>query len=53
MKKWKVGSNSARKNQVCSPIKPLAAEKIIISQACVISVAWEKKRLSVITLTYM
>jgi hypothetical protein len=26
-KKWKVDSNSARKNQVCSPIKPLAAEK--------------------------
>jgi hypothetical protein len=27
MKKWKVDSNSARKIQVCSPIKPLAAEK--------------------------
>jgi hypothetical protein len=27
MKKWKIDSNSARKNQVCSPIKPLAAEK--------------------------
>jgi hypothetical protein len=27
MKKLKVDSNSARKNQVCSPIKPLAAEK--------------------------
>jgi hypothetical protein len=26
-KKWKVDSNSTRKNQVCSPIKPLAAEK--------------------------
>jgi hypothetical protein len=27
MKKWEVDSKSARKNQVCSPIKPLAAEK--------------------------